>query len=279
MSTSLLRGRHRIGVLLIALLLFAMLGVAPTSAITNGEFDGNGHPFVGSMVIDLPGSNGDLLQACSGTLLEGGWFLTASHCLAPIEYWTTERFPGSEVKVTFDPTIDGSALLYSIDEYYVHPMYGLPAASDTHDVGLIKLATTPLITPASLPDEGLLDNLKDERLLKDTLFTTVGYGTVRETQQGAFASILDNVDRNVAVQGFHSLTKAWARLPMTPATGDGGTCYGDSGGPHFIWLEGEETDIVATITVTGDAPCKALDTTYRIDTGTTLEFLAETMGS
>ena len=275
MSRSLLRSRHRIGVLLIALVLLAMIGIAPTSAITNGEVDGTDHPFVGSMVIQL--SDGDVLQACSGTLLAEGWFLTASHCLDPIEYWTTERFPGSEVKVTFDPTITTSGTFYAIDDYYIHPLYGLPAASDAHDVGLIKLATTPTITPAQLPDAGLLDDLKADHLLKDTTFTTVGYGTVRETQQGAFASILDNLDRNQADQGFHARTKAWLNLPMTSATGDGGTCYGDSGGPHFIWLDGVETDIVASITVTGDAPCKALDKTYRIDTEEVLWFLNEIM--
>lgn len=277
MSRSLLRSRHRIGVLLIALLLLAMIGIAPTSAITNGEADGTDHPFVGSMVIQL--SDGDVLQACSGTLLAEGWFLTASHCLDPIEYWETERFPGSTVKVTFDPTITTSGTFYAIDEYYIHPLYRLPAASDAHDVGLIKLDTWPSATPAELPDAGLLDGLKADHLLKDTLFTTVGYGTVRDTQQGAFASILDNLDRNVAVQGFHSLTKAWVRLPMTASTGDGGTCYGDSGGPHFIWLDGVETNIVASITVTGDAPCKALDTTYRMDTEATLAFLDGIMNS
>ncbi len=60
---------------------------------------------------------------------------------------------------------------------------------------------------------------------------------------------------------------------MTPATGDGGTCYGDSGGPHFIWIDGVETNIVASITVTGDAQCKALDTTYRMDTEAARDFL------
>jgi secreted trypsin-like serine protease len=220
-----------------------------------------------------------VLQACSVTLLEGGWFLTASHCLEPIPYWTTERFPGSTVKVTFDPTISETGTFFAIADYTIHPLYGLPAASDAHDVGLIELETWPSVTPAELPVAGLLDELKADHVLKDTLFTTVGYGTIRDTQQGGFANILDNLDRNVAVQGFHSLTKAWVRLPMTASTGDGGTCYGDSGGPHFVWLDGEETSIVASITVTGDAPCKALDTTYRVDTVSTLAFLAETMDS
>ena len=56
---------------------------------------------------------------------------------------------------------------------------------------------------------------------------------------------------------------------MNLATGNGGTCYGDSGGPHF--LDG----VVVALTITGDAPCKALDKTYRLDTPWAQEFLAQ----
>ncbi len=62
---------------------------------------------------------------------------------------------------------------------------------------------------------------------------------------------------------------------MNLSTGNGGTCYGDSGGPHFIHLNGQETDMVAAITVTGDAPCKATDVTYRMDTDSARSFLAD----
>jgi len=57
---------------------------------------------------------------------------------------------------------------------------------------------------------------------------------------------------------------------MNPSTGDGGTCYGDSGGPHFLG----ETDMVVSLTVTGDAPCRAMDTTYRVDTESARSYLA-----
>ena len=48
---------------------------------------------------------------------------------------------------------------------------------------------------------------------------------------------------------------------MNPSTGSGGTCYGDSGGPHFLG----DTDMVVSLTVTGDAWCRATDVTYRLD--------------
>ena len=62
--------------------------------------------------------------------------------------------------------------------------------------------------------------------LSDTLFTAVGYGTVRDGNQGGFAGILDNLERNQAVQSFLSLNAAWLLMSMNESTGNGGTCYG-----------------------------------------------------
>jgi len=92
----------------------------------------------------------------------------------------------------------------------------------------------------------------------------VGYGTTRDTQQGGFKSLFDNFDRRYATQSFLALQKAWLLLSMNPATGSGGTCYGDSGGPHF--LGGTSSNLIVSLTVTGDAVCKATDKTYRLDT-------------
>jgi secreted trypsin-like serine protease len=60
---------------------------------------------------------------------------------------------------------------------------------------------------------------------------------------------------------------------MNDAKGDGGTCYGDSGGPHF--LGGVESNLIVSITVTGDAVCKATDKTYRMDIDSARDFLED----
>ena len=248
------------------LLVFAL----PTLAITYGEPDGNAHPFVGSMVLSIPGEG--LFQWCSGTLISENVFLTASHCTQPIDE-TLAAYPGAQLLVTFDPTISESGTFYT-GVWHTNPNYGAGhGTSDTGDVAVIVLDQSPGITPASLPTAGLLDELKASHVLKDTRFTAVGYGTVRDVNTTGFAGILDNLDRNRVEQGFLSLTDAWMTLAMTLTNGNGGTCYGDSGGPHFIHLNGVETDIVASITVTGDAPCVATDKTYRMDTEAARSFL------
>ena len=55
--------------------------------------------------------------------------------------------------------------------------------------------------------------------------------------------------RYVATGGLNALNPSWLRISMNPARGDGGTCYGDSGGPNFLGAGTGETDIVAGTTI------------------------------
>lgn len=255
----------------------ALVGVLalPALGITFGEPDGNDHPNVGSIVVELP--DGELLQWCTGTLIDTDLFLTAAHCFDP--------FPvledlGAAITVTFASDIAApGATFHAVDSWESHPGYipiGTGSQSAPNDVGVMLLDSSPNVAFAQLPTEGLLDELKADGSLKHTRFTAVGYGTVRDTMTGSFDTILANTLRNRAEQGFNSLTKAWLKLPMVNTAGNqnGGTCYGDSGGPHFIHLNGEETNIIASITVTGDVPCKATDQTYRMDVASVRDFLS-----
>jgi hypothetical protein len=58
---------------------------------------------------------------------------------------------------------------------------------------------------------------------------------------------------------------------MNPATGNGGTCYGDSGGPNFLG----DTDVIAAITITGDSVCRSTNVVYRLDTESARAFLRQ----
>lgn len=263
---------------LIVASVLAIALASPALAITNGTPDGEDHPFVGAIVVSIPELPDlpPLLPWCSGTLIAPTVFLTASHCTADLDA-LTERFPMMTVSVSFDPVIDDQATLLPA-EWHTNPDYngfsGKGGSSDPGDIAVMTFAD-PIqgITPARLPEAGMLDDLKDAGVLRDTRFTAVGYGTVRVDNHGGWQGILDNFERNRAEQGFNSLTNAWLTLPMTPSNGNGGTCFGDSGGPHFIHLDGVETDIVVSLTVTGDAQCKASDKTYRTDTESARAFL------
>jgi hypothetical protein len=247
------------------LVVATLLAVAGSAqAIVYGQPDGNRHPYVGALVAEWqePGRP-DLF--CSGTLISPTVFLTASHCTAALADMGIEP---DEVWVTFDATFDEDSPLLP-GTYHTHPEFGFSGPggrSDPHDIAVIVLdAPVSGITPARLPTLNLLDTLD----LRRQRFTAVGYGTVRETRRGGPQNILENTERRFAAQSFMSLTKSWLNLSMNQATGDGGTCYGDSGGPHFLG----DSNLIVSITVTGDAVCKASDVTYRVDTASARAFL------
>jgi len=136
---------------------------------------------------------------------------------------------------------------------------------------VVVLDKAPRITPAQLPTAGLLDRLKST--LSAQTFTAVGYGSERYSQQGGGSALSGGGTRRYVLQYFNALNNTWLRLSMNPATGSGGTCYGDSGGPHF--LGGVDSNLVVALTVTGDAWCKSTDTTYRLDTPSARAFLGQ----
>jgi hypothetical protein len=167
--------------------------------------------------------------------------------------------------VTFDsdPSPTGTFIPAT---YHQHPLYGTGGANDTYDVAVLTLASDPGIAPASLPTRNLLSSATNR-----WWFTTVGYGTERNVKQTGPHALFGGGVRMVATQRFLSLTKAWATMSMNPSTGSGGTCYGDSGGPHFL----RDTKVVVSVTVTGDRWCRATDKTYRLDTDQARAFLGQ----
>jgi len=249
---------------------------APATAITFGEPDGNAHPFVGSMVVSIPDEG--VFQWCSGTLIAPQVFLTASHCTRPVASFLANN-PGSAFYVTFDPDIDstGQTGTFYTGTPHTNPLYASGGNDDPYDVAVIVLDQAPPITPAHLPTAGLLDAMKADHSLSSTRFTAVGYGTTRESMKKGWQGILDNDERENVDQNFRTLTTAWVVFDMLPtgSNDSGGTCYGDSGGPHFIHLDGVETDIVAATTITGDAQCKSQDKDYRMDTPSARDFLGQ----
>jgi secreted trypsin-like serine protease len=79
--------------------------------------------------------------------------------------------------------------------------------------------------------------------------------------------------RRKAPVDFAALLEPWVRLAQNPSRDLGGTCYGDSGGPNYVDIDG--TFILAGITSWGDIPCYATHAAYRTDTPSARAFLAD----
>jgi hypothetical protein len=74
-----------------------------------------------------------------------------------------------------------------------------------------------------------------------------------------------------AFSSFNSLNPGFMRLSLNVSTGNGGTCFGDSGGPNFFHHNGAR---LVAITITGDAVCRATNVVYRLDIASARSFLA-----
>jgi secreted trypsin-like serine protease len=252
-------------------LAFVIAAVSATdaSAITFGEADGNRHPNVGALVADWNPDSPGPDQFCTGTLVSPTLFLTAAHCMTGWE-------PGTQISVTFSPTYDeGSASpsgLVPVSSYVIHENFAQPGGgADAYDIAIVTLATPQSATPAQLPTLGQLDTYSQQQL-RGLTFTAVGYGLTRTSKKTGPHAFADPEARLAAQQSLLSLKPTWLNLSMNPSTGNGGTCYGDSGGPHF--LGGMTSNLIVSLTVTGDAMCRATDLTYRLDTFTAQEFLS-----
>jgi V8-like Glu-specific endopeptidase len=222
-------------------------------AITNGGPDRNGHPYVGALLAPQAFSDGTW-EECSGTLVAPKVFLTAAHCDEGL----------SRVAVTFDSSYDAATGTAYWGTWHADPAYN-QAQSDPHDIAVVVLDKAPNgITPARLPHAGQLDLLANG----DTI-VSVGYGAQSVTMGKGGANFHYADIRYVATGSVNAMNPSWIRASMNPATGDGGTCYGDSGGPNFLG----NTDVVAGTTITGDFVCRATNVDYRLDTDSARSFL------
>ena len=227
---------------------------APAGAIANGTADGQAHPNVGGLVSPTQYSDGTWIY-CSGTLISPTVFLTAAHC----------GEDGERVEVTFDTAYQDGDKVYA-GTFQADPLYG-QRQSDPHDIAVVVL-DKPVrgIAPAELPDAGALDALP-----ADQTFTQIGYGAFAVTNgPGGHQYLYDDV-RNQATGTLNAVNPAWLRISMNAATGNGGGCYGDSGGANFLGT----SDVLAAITITGDAVCRATNVVYRLDTESARAFLAD----
>lgn len=235
--------------------------------IVNGEPTGSAYGNVGALLFDYfkDGISGDD-EWCTGSLIAPTIFLTAAHCV--VSSYTPR---GSQFYVSFSSDLYSKQFKYIKATGYVYdPQYGHDQAN-LHDLALIFLPanSTRGITPLELPPAGYLDQLSAQGKLSKALFINVGYGT-SATLTGPPGFPYDGL-RKTSKSEFRGLTQTWLGLLMnTNATGEGGDCYGDSGGPKF--LDGNPNMVLATVT-TGDYPCRSTTWDWRLDTPEARGFL------
>ncbi|GAA4228508.1 hypothetical protein GCM10023075_33950 [Streptosporangium album] len=239
------------------------MGIAsPAWAITNGSADLSDHPEVGALIADRPHPDGTW-SYCTGTLISPTVFLTAAHCGKKAQ---------KTARVSFSSHYQPGTQVYT-GRFVPDARY--KDSSELHDMAVVVFSTAvPNIKPATLPREGMLDELEADNSLQTTQFTPVGYGSLNPVKGARKKQYRYTDTRNQTSISFENLSPRWLDLSLNSAKGDGSTCFGDSGGPNF--LGGRDSHLLVATTVSGDDnACKSTNFDYRLDTPSARRFLGK----
>jgi len=262
--------RHASRMLLVAVATALALFAMPASAVTDGELDGNGHPGVVLLLMEV---GGQPAFRCSATLLSPTVVLTAGHC--------TNNFPGSPytgMRVFTESDVQagiGTTNNYpfagpnSVEavSWAAHPLYET-APFFVH----VVILQTPGVTGVpygALPSVNQLDALKTKRGLQDRTFTSVGYGL----QQINPVFVQADRVRMVAHPKLNQINGGIVgdfSLLLSNNHSTGGTCFGDSGGPNFLG----DSNVIAGVTSFGlNGNCAGTGGVFRMDRQNVLDFV------
>ncbi|MDD3826340.1 MAG: trypsin-like serine protease [Anaerolineae bacterium] len=255
-------------------LLLGTAGIA--AAITNGQPDGDNHPYVGLLVFDSVFPDGSIGPAwrCSGALIAPDVVLTAGHCTdgaVAARAWFDEDVQ-SNTEYPFGGATSYEGVAFTNPGFCIGCGNGLPGFA-LRDVGIVVLSE-PVPAGvvgeyAELPAAGLVDTLPNK-----TTVDVVGYG-VQEQAQIPGNQLPQPPPRfrwtglrvrlyapSELVSGNFVHSDEFVRLSMNPGGGTGGTCFGDSGGPDL--LGGTDTVLAVNSYVT-NVNCAGVGYSSRVD--------------
>jgi secreted trypsin-like serine protease len=249
------------------------LTASPASAITDGQLDGDGHPAVVLILMEV---NNAPAFRCSGTLIAPKVVLTAGHCTGePGEFSGMRVF--AEPDVQSDPTYPFAGGPNTVEATAWHTFPGFTeAAFFLHDVGVVQLAS-PIALPAGksygvLPKANQLDSLKPRA---STTFTAVGYGLQRVNNNPNGTQTVSNRVRMLAQPHLIQINTGFTgpqSLLLSNNAATGGTCFGDSGGPNFLG----NGMVVAGVTSFGlNGSCGGTGGVFRVDRPEVLAFVKQ----
>jgi hypothetical protein len=258
--------------LLAALFAALLVTVGPAGAVTDGELDGERHPYVGLMVAQ--DKKGNPLWRCSGTLLSSRLFLTAGHC--------TEA-PAARVEIWFQSDVESGIPGNGYPNKgqvsgkpFTHPAYD-PNAFFLRDLGVVVLDKAMTMSSyGKLPKLNELDALKPS---SSTTFTSVGYGLQKAFPDAASWKDQAQRVRMLATPHLLQINTGFTgdfSLLLSNNASTGGTCFGDSGGPNFV---GKSNVVGAVTSYAINGSCAGTGGVFRVDRSWSLDWVTSTFGA
>src|SRR5215211_875490 len=237
------------------------------SYITNGELDGNAHPAVVLIIMDVAGSPA---YRCSGTLIAPAVVVTAGHCTGePGEFSGMRIFTESDVQNGDNNYPYSGPNTIEAKSWQSHPLF-TEAQFYLHDVGVIQLKKSVSLASSAygrLPSVDQEDALSPSR---STVFTAVGYGLQRINAAQVTGERVRMTASPYLVQINTGFTGAGSLLLSNNAS-SGGTCFGDSGGPNYLGT----SNVIAGVTSFGlNGSCGGTGGVFRMDRADVLQFVS-----
>lgn len=259
---------------------------APIGAITGGSAD-FAHPNAGAIIVDVDWGDGMGTHQefwCSGSLLSDSSFLTAGHCVAALDAYDDAI---DAVYVTFDQDLNRDpdnlwwtsvpqSDLVPVTDWFLMEGWHCSSSTCYNDVAVLALGASVGITPIELPEAGFLTAASANGGLVGHSFVNVGYGLGDPGRSliSPTAELPWTGEREASTSRYMALTRDHLfLLENGQATGGGGTCGGDSGGPAYFAASGEGANLVVALNTSGDPACVALSQRTRLDREDVLEFL------
>jgi V8-like Glu-specific endopeptidase len=238
----------------------------PRVSITDGAVDGNRHPAVVLLIMDV---RGQPTFRCSGTLISPTVVLTAGHCAGePGEFSGLRAFTESDVENGKNNYPFRGPNTIEASKWAAHPQY-TNSAFFLHDVGVVVLSKPVKLASGqygTLPTRNQLDALQPG---SSTVFTAVGYGLQQVNPVHVQADLIRMFASPHLVQINTGFTGNFSLLLSNNAS-TGGTCFGDSGGPNYLGT----SNVVAGVTSFGlNGSCGGTGGVFRMDRQNVLDFV------